>query len=67
MRYSKMVDLIERAKKAGFEDTEVVNELLEQQFENWLHSQHLGEVTDEEEDRLRLAFEEGYGICMHGL
>ena len=65
MQYAKMMDLIEQAKKAGYKDTEQVNEILEEAFENWLDEQMLGEITDEEYDRLKLAFEEGYGICTH--
>jgi len=60
-----MQDLIESAKKAGSEDTGWVNEHLGEAFEMWLHDQHLGEITEGAESRLRLAFEEGYGICIH--
>lgn len=65
MQYSKMIDLIEAAKQAGEERTAHVNETLAEAFDIWLDEQNLGEITDEEYDRLKLAFEEGYGICMH--
>ena len=65
MQYAKMIDLIEEAKKAGFETTEHVNQALGDTFETWLDIKELGNLTDEEYDRLKLAFEEGYGICMH--
>ena len=65
MQYEKMIDLIQQAKQAGEEQTEIVNELLAETFDIWLNEQELGEITDEEYDRLKLAFEEGYGICTH--
>ena len=65
MQYRHMQDLIESARTAGSEDTEWVNEQLGAAFDTWLDSQHLEDITEEEEDRLRIAFEEGYGICMH--
>jgi predicted DNA binding protein len=66
MQYAKMIDLIEAAKKAGYEGTEHVNHVLAQAFESWIGEQNLPDITEEEEDVLRLAFEVGYGICMHG-
>jgi hypothetical protein len=65
MQYAKLVDVIWRAKQAGEERTEHVNEVLAEAFDMWLDEQNLGELSDEEYDRLRLAFEEGYGICTH--
>jgi len=65
MQYAKMVDLIQQAKQAGLERTSGVNERLAEEFDIWLDGQNLGEVTDEEYDRLKLSFEEGYGICIH--
>jgi predicted DNA binding protein len=65
MQYAKMIDLIEKAKKAGYEETEHVNDVLAQAFESWIGNQHIPDLTEEEEDALRRAFEEGYGICMH--
>jgi len=65
MQYAKMIDLIEKAKQAGYNETEPVNYSLAQAFENWIGDQHLGDLTEEEEDVLRKAFEEGYGICTH--
>ena len=34
-------------------------------FDIWLSDQDLGEITEEEEDALRRAFEKGFGICVH--
>jgi uncharacterized protein YfbU (UPF0304 family) len=65
MQYSKMINLIEEAKKAGNETTEHVTQILGETFETWLDMKQLGELNDEEYDRLKLAFEEGYGICIH--
>lgn len=65
MQYAKMVDLIAQAKIAGGQRTEPVNQLLADCFDTWLEEQELGEITEEEYDRLKLAFEEGYGIYMH--
>jgi predicted DNA binding protein len=65
MQYAAMVDLLAAAKQAGEKRTEHVNEALALAFDAWLDEQELGELTDEEYDALRLAFEEGYGICVH--
>ena len=67
MQYAKMIDLIEQAKQAGGKETEQVNIALEEAFDIWLDEQCLGEISDEEYDRLKLAFDEGYGICTHDL
>lgn len=58
-------EMIEKAKKAGREETEHVNHALAQAFEFWIGHQNVPDLTEEEEDVLRDAFEEGYGICMH--
>lgn len=60
-----MIDLIEKAKEAGREGTEHVNHVLAQAFESWIGNQDVPNLTEEEEDILRNAFEEGFGICMH--
>ena len=66
MQYAEMIELIEKAKEAGREGTEHVNHVLAQAFESWIGNQHVPDITEEEEDVLRVAFEEGFGICMHG-
>jgi hypothetical protein len=65
MQYAKMIDLIEAAERAGEIQTEYVNERLADAFDIWLSEQALGEITEEEEDALREAFEKGFGICFH--
>ena len=65
MQYAKMIDLIEEAERAGEDQTEFVNERLADAFDIWLSEQDLGEITEEEEDDLRRAFEQGFGICVH--
>lgn len=65
MPYAKMVDLLQEAERAGEEQTEFVNERLADAFDIWLSEQGLGEITEEEEDALRRAFEKGFGICVH--
>ena len=67
MRYATMVDLLREAERAGERETEGVNAQLAAAFENWLAGQNLGEITEEEEDALRGAFEQGFGICVHNL
>jgi hypothetical protein len=65
MQYAKMVDLLQEAEIAGERETEGVNQQLADAFDNWLFEQDLGEITGEEEQALREAFEKGFGICMH--
>jgi hypothetical protein len=65
VQYAKMIDLIEAAERAGEQQTEFVNERLADAFDIWLSDQDLGEITEEEEDALRRAFEKGFGICQH--
>ena len=60
-----MIDLIEEAERAGEARTAFVNERLSDAFAIWLAEQDLGEITEEEQDALRLAFEKGFGICVH--
>jgi regulator of replication initiation timing len=67
VQYAKMIDLIEAAEVAGEQQTEFVNEKLADAFDIWLSDQDLGEITEEEEDALRRAFEKGFGICVHHL
>ena len=65
MQYAKMVDLTEAAEIAGERETAFVNERLSDAFDIWLSAQDLGEITEEEEHALRMAFEKGFGICFH--
>ena len=65
MQYAKMIDLLQQAGQAGETQTEFVNERLSDAFEIWLCEQDLGEITEEEEHALRMAFEKGFGICFH--
>ena len=65
VRYATMIDLIKEAEIAGEARTEFVNERLADAFDIWLSEQDLGEITEEEEDALRRAFEKGFGICVH--
>ena len=65
MQYATMVDLLQEAEIAGEQQTEFVNERLADAFDIWLSDQDLGEITEEEEDALRRAFEKGFGICVH--
>jgi hypothetical protein len=65
VQYAAMIDLLQEAERAGEKQTEFVNERLSEAFELWLAEQDLGEITEEEEDALRRAFEKGFGICVH--
>ena len=65
MQYATMLDLIKEAEIAGEARTEFVNERLADAFDIWLAEQDLGEITEEEEHALRMAFEKGYGISVH--
>jgi predicted DNA binding protein len=65
MQYAKMIDLLKDAELAGERETEFVNERLADAFDLWLDEQHLGEITEEEEEALRKAFEKGFGLCFH--
>jgi hypothetical protein len=65
VQYATMVDLLQEAEIAGEARTEFVNECLADAFDIWLSEQDLGEITGEEEDALRRAFEKGFGICVH--
>ena len=65
MQYAKLVDLMKAAEIAGERETQFVNERLGEAFELWLDRQNLGEITEEEEHSLRVAFERGFGICFH--
>ena len=60
VQYATMVDLIEKAKQAGEHETLFVNDQLTNAFESWLNRQDLREITEEEEEMLRSAFEEGF-------
>jgi hypothetical protein len=60
-----MVDLLQEAERAGERETAVVNDQLAAAFESWLDRQYLGEITEEEEHELHMAFEKGFGICFH--
>jgi hypothetical protein len=65
MQYAIMIDLLREAEIAGEARTEFVNDRLAEAFEIWLSEQDLGEITEEEEHELRMAFEKGFGICFH--
>jgi predicted DNA binding protein len=65
VQYATMIDLLEKAERAGEQQTEFVNDKLAEAFESWLNRQDLREITEEEEHALRMAFEKGYGICFH--
>jgi hypothetical protein len=65
VQYATMVDLLREAEIAGEARTEFVNERLADAYDIWLSEQDLGEITEEEEDALRRAFEKGFGICVH--
>ena len=65
MQYATMVDLLQEAERAGEAQTAFVNDRLADAFEIWLDQQSLGEITEEEEHALRMAFEKGFGICFH--
>ena len=65
MQYATMVDLLQEAERAGERETAFVNDRLADAFELWLDQQSLGEITEEEEHELRMAFEKGFGICFH--
>ena len=65
MQYAKMIDLIDAAERAGEQQTAFVNERLSDAFDMWLSGQDPGEITEEEEHALRMAFEKGFGICFH--
>jgi hypothetical protein len=65
VQYATMVDLLQEAERAGEQQTAFVNERLADAFDIWLSGQDLGEITEEEEDALRRAFEKGFAICVH--
>jgi hypothetical protein len=65
VQYATMVDLLQEAEQAGEAQTAFVNERLADAFDIWLSEQDLREITEEEEDALRRAFEKGFGICVH--
>ena len=60
MQYAAMVDLMEKARLAGLRETGWVRDQLSNAFENWINRQDLREITEEEEERLREAFAEGF-------
>ncbi len=60
MQYAQMVDLIEKAKLAGLRETEFVRDQIADAFESWINRQDLREITEEEEEVLHRAFEEGF-------
>ena len=60
MQYAAMVDLIEKARLAGVRETEWVRDQLTNAFESWINRQDLSEITEEEEETLRRAFETGF-------
>ena len=58
-----MVDLIEQARLAGVRETEGVRDSLDDAFASWINRQDLREITIEEEEPLRRAFEQGFANC----
>ena len=60
MQYAAMVDLMEKARLAGLRETEWVRDQLSNAFESWINRQDLREITEEEEETLREAFETGF-------
>jgi hypothetical protein len=67
MQRTQKVALMRKAALAGEQETEFVNDRLAEAFEMWLDRQRLGELTEDEEHDLRMAFEKGFGICIHDL
>ena len=67
MRYATMVDLLREAERTGERATDFVHAQLAAAFESWISMQGLGEITEEEEDALRRAFDQGCGMCVHDL
>ena len=65
MQYATMVDLLRGGRTSRERKQHLCNERLADAFERWLSGQGLGEITEEEEDALRRAFEKGFGICVH--
>jgi hypothetical protein len=62
-----MVDLLREAERAGERATAFVHEQIAAAFESWINRQDLREITGEEMDDLREAFEQGCGMCVHDL
>ena len=61
-----MVGLLQEAERAGKEQhTVFVDECLADAFGIWLSGHVQGEITGEEEDAIRRAFEKGLGIRVH--
>jgi predicted DNA binding protein len=48
------------AKSAGLRETEFVRDQVAAAFESWINRQDLRELTEEEEEVLRTAFETGF-------
>jgi len=67
VQYATMVDLLREAERAGERATDFVQQHIADAFESWRALQGLGEITEEEEDDLRSAFEQGCGMCVHNL
>jgi hypothetical protein len=66
MQYATMVDLLREAERAGKEQhTAFVNECKASAFDLWLSGHYSGEITGEEEDAIRRAYEKGLGIRVH--
>jgi predicted DNA binding protein len=55
-----MIDLIEKSKLSGLRETEYIRDSVTDAFESWINRQGLREITEEEEETLRRAFEEGF-------
>jgi predicted DNA binding protein len=65
MQYATMVALIEHAKSAGLRETDYVRDQVTNAFESWINRQDLEELTEEEEEALRSAFETGFANYYH--
>jgi hypothetical protein len=60
MQYANMIDLIPKARLAGVHKATLMSDQVANAFERWLDTQHLGEITEEEEEVLRRSFEDGF-------
>jgi predicted DNA binding protein len=60
MQYAVMIDLLEKAKEAGKKNYGYFTEVIAHAFESWIGMQNVADLTEEEEDTLRDAFEKGF-------
>ncbi len=59
MQYAQMVDLLEKARQAGEQETDSLADQLASLFDGWINRQDLREITQEEEEALRESFYTG--------